>query len=70
MDLREYLKKTNIGYRELAKISGVHYTTIFSFLNGRTKTFRPEIAEKLHIATGKKVSFLSLVTGKTEKELK
>ena len=47
MNLKQYMTKTNIGYRELAKKAGVHHTTIFSFLNGRTKTFRPEIAEKI-----------------------
>lgn len=66
MNLKEYMTKYNINYRELAKRSGVHYTTIFSFLSGRTRTFRPEIAQKLHVATDKKVSFLSLVTGKND----
>lgn len=68
MNLKQYMTKTNIGYRELAKKAGVHHTTIFSFINGRTKTFRPEIAKKLHLATDKKVSFLSLVTGESDSE--
>ena len=63
MKLKEYMEKTNIGYRELAKKAGVHHTTIFSFLNGRTKTFRPEIAQKISDATDGKVSFLTLVKG-------
>lgn len=66
MNLRQYMNKTNIGYRELAKKAGVHHTTIFSFLNGRTKTFRPEIAKKLHLATDKRVSVMSLVMGDNE----
>lgn len=66
MNLKQYMTKTNIGYRELAKKAGVHHTTIFSFLNGRTKTFRPEIAEKISKATDGKVSFLCLVTGKDQ----
>lgn len=69
MTLKEYMKKTNIGYRELGKISGVHYTTIFSFLNGRTKTFRPEIAKKLSKATNGKVSVISLVMGEVKSEM-
>jgi len=66
MNLKDYMSKTNIGYRELAKIAGVHHTTIFSFLNGRTKTFRPEIAKKISKATGGKVSFMCLVTGEDD----
>ena len=69
MKLQEYMKKTNIGYRELAKKAGVHHTTIFSFINlredgtYRTNSFRPEIAMKISKATGDKVSIMSLVLG-------
>ena len=66
MTLEKYMKLTNIGYKELAAKAGVHYTTIFKYLQSETRCFRYPIAEKVSKATDGKVSILTLVGAKSE----
>lgn len=60
MELKNYLEKNKITYRELAKKAGVNYTTIFKYLKQDSRALRYDIAVKVSKATGGKVSVDSL----------